>query len=637
MSTLNTMPKVAIFIPASATGGAEHYIKNILHLVIENGYKPVLVLPNNDKIINFYSSLEVDSLVGDIAWTGGEEDLTIGSNYLSKLSRQYREATRILELLKPDSVFINLPWVDFGLGISIACHDLQLPSINLIHLCPWRVSLNDLTRQIFQDLAASNSRFFTVSNDNRIQLSLSTGIKQNLIQVFYNSREVDNEYAQCSSKQYNLHRLELLSELDLPLNSYISISVGRFSHQKNFSDILTSFSAVHERLPNYYHLFLGEGELKEYYQQTADDLGISDKIKFLGYRQDVKRFLALSDLFISNSIYEGLALSILEAAQFSCPIIAANSSSAKEIIPDSDYGLLYNPGQYYLLEKLIEFAYFNPSKMKQKAKNLKSRCQENFSLAKFSADLSNILQASMDSQAEAKYSPISVIYDQSSKMLKPKQNLPDTSYQYYGLPKSIIKENNSLPFPWQKYNEEFLAENHQKYLHCLNKIAKQLSHLKVILCFGAFNPNFFRSYYLKNEYLLIIISSPTSDSPHSAASTTHTSKAESLTFSIQYVDHTYWGQEIEPDCIAKFTTFETSSNCDAWLPELDRNPNYEHCYTSRHLIESNFKISNTTSNFDSLSLNLKLINDVFQPSGYYMLGNNEHGHNLELKVLNKVA
>ncbi|MEM7758244.1 MAG: glycosyltransferase [Cyanobacteria bacterium P01_A01_bin.40] len=615
------MPKVAIFIPSSAIGGAEHYIKNILHLVRENGLKPVLVLPNNEKIIDFYSSLEVDSILGDIAWIGGEEDLTIGSNYLSKLSRQYREATRILELLKPDSVFINLPWVDFGLGISIACHDLQLPSINLIHLCPWRVDLNDLTRQVFQDLAASNSRFFTVSNDNRIQLSLSTGIKQDLIKVFYNSREVENEYAQCDSKQYNLHRLELLSELDLPLNSYISISVGRFSHQKNFSDILTSFSVVHNRLPNYYHLFLGEGELKEYYQQTADNLGISNKLKFLGYRQDVKRFLALSDLFISNSIYEGLALSILEAAQFCCPIIAANSSSAEEIISDSDYGLLYNPGQYYLLEKLIEFAYFNPSKMKQKAKNLKSRCQEKFSLAKFSSDLNNILQASMDSKIKAEYGPISVVYDKSSKMLKTKQKLHDTNYQYYGLPKSIIKENNTFPFPWQKYSEEFLVKNHQKYLHCLNKIAKQLSNLKIILCFGAFNANFFRSYYLKSEYLLIIISRDQSDR---------------LTFSIQYVDHTYWGQEIEPDCIAKFSTFETSNNCNAWLAELDIDPNYQHCYTSRHLIESNLKLDDKFS-LDSLSLNLKLIDDIFQPSGYYVLENNEYGQNLELKVLNKIA
>ena len=395
MSIPNSLPKIAIFIPSSAIGGAEHYVKNILHLIEQVGFQPTLVLPENSQIVDFFSNLKVNYLISDIAWQGNAEDFKIGKSYLNKLSRQYREAIKILESLDPDCAFINLPWVDFGLGISLACHDLQIPCTNLVHLCPWKVDLNDLTKQLFQELAAANSSFFTVSHDNKIQLSLSTGIEPNLIKVFYNSRDVQNGYTSLTPRQYKFHRLELLDELELPLNSFVSISVGRFSHQKNFLDIITSFASIHEKLPNYYHLFLGEGELKDYYQKIALDLGLSDKLKFLGYRKDVARFLALSDLFISTSLYEGLALSILEAAQFLCPIVATNSSSAREIIPSSEYGLLYNPGQYNLLGEYIEFAYFNPDEMKNKALKLKSFCQEKFSLAKFKSNLENILRDSV--------------------------------------------------------------------------------------------------------------------------------------------------------------------------------------------------------------------------------------------------
>ena len=621
MSIHNFPSTVAIFVPSSAIGGAEHYIKNILHLIKNVGYKPILILPNNQQITDFFSDLAVDYLISDIAWVGGAEDLKIGKNYLNKLSKQYREASEVLEFVNPDCAFINLPWTDFGLGITLACHDLQIPSINLVHLCPWKVALNDLTKQLFQDLAAANSQFFTVSNDNRIQLSLSTGINKDSIQVFYNSRDVESKYIGITSKEYKLHRVELLDELELPLNSFLSVSVGRFSHQKNFLDIVTSFASVHSELPNYYHLFLGEGELKKYYQEIALSLGISDKLKFLGYRKDVDRYLALSDLFISSSLYEGLALSILEAAQFVCPIIAANSSSAQEIIPNSDYGLLYNPGQYYALGKHIEFAYLNPREMKKKADQLKSLCQEKFSLAKFSQDLSNILQDSLGSRTNAIYSPISVAYDQVSKILKISQDTCTANYQYYGLPKSIVREDNLITFPYQSYIEKFLEQKHEKYLHCLYKLAKQLTDLKVILCFGSFNANFFRSYSLKEQYLLLIISR---------------AEGDRLTWSIHHIDHTYWGQEIEPDCLAKFTTFESITNCKPWILQLDKDHSYEHCYTSRDLLNSYLKLNNSNT-LDTLSINFKLIDNVLNPQEYFILENNDLGQKLKLKPINKIA
>ncbi|MEL6930514.1 MAG: glycosyltransferase [Cyanobacteria bacterium J06600_6] len=621
MSTPNFLPTIAIFIPSSAVGGAEHYIKNILPLVVRAGFQPVLVLSENQKIIDFYQKTAVECLTANISWTGDGNDLKVSSSYLHKLSVQYQETVRILDLVQPDCVFVNLPWVDFGLGISLACHDRQVPCTNLVHLCPWRVNLNDLTKQLFQELAQANSYFYTVSNDNRIQLSLSTGIDLDTIQVFYNSRDVENPYAELTSNQYKLSRLELLEELGLPLNSFLSVSVGRFSHQKNFSDILTSFAAVHDKLPHYYHLFLGEGELQAGYQRVAEDLGITHKLKFLGYRKDVNRFLALSDLFISTSIYEGLALSILEAAQFNCPIVAADSSSAREIIPSADYGLLYNPGQCYQLEKHLEFAYFHSESMKLKANNLKSRCQQIFSSTKFEADLNNVLQHSLSHSEDSAYGDLAVTFKPETKVFELSPNFNSVAqHEYRGLPESLVKAENVLEFPVEQYAQQILQQEHEKYLHCLHKLGRQLSGLKTILCFGSFNPNFFRSYYLEENYLLLIISR---------------SQSESVTLGVHYLDHTYWGQEIEPDCLAKFTTFKTAYNPSliAKSLEIDRE---RHCYTSKGLLKATLQ-QNNLNNLDSLSLNLKVIDRVFRPQEYFMLEDNAAGQKLRLRPINQSA
>ena len=619
MSTPKSLPTIAIFIPSSAVGGAEHYIKNILPLVVKAGFRPVLVLSENAKLIDFYQNVEVDCLTADIAWQGDAGDLAIGSSYLGKLTKQYRQATKVLKALQPDCVFVNLPWVDFGLGISLACHDLQLPCTNLIHLCPWRVELNELTKKLFQKLAQANSYFYTVSNDNRIQLSLSTGIELNTIQVFYNSRDVENPYAELTSNQYKLNRLELLEELGLPLNSFLSVSVGRFSHQKNFSDILTAFSAVHDRLPHYYHLFLGEGELLAGYQAIAEELGIDRKVRFLGYRKDVNRFLALSDLFISTSIYEGLALSILEAAQFSCPIIAADSSSAREIIPTKDLGLLYNPGQCYQLEKQIEYAYFNSDEMQQKAENLKDRCQQVFSGQKFEADLNTVLQ-NLLSLDRPVYPRLPIAFDSTAEMLKVAPNFDILQYQYRGMPESILKPENVIEFPVLKYAEREIIQEHERYLHCLHKLARQLRNLRTILCFGSFNANFFRSYYLEDNYLLLIISR----------------QSRSITVGMHLIDRTYWGQEIEPDCLAKFTTFEANILPSDFINSDRKDSITRQYYTSKELLKSHLYRS-STSNLDALSLNLKMMDDTLNPQAYYMLENDAHGHKLRLQPLKTIA
>ena len=616
MSTPNILPKLAIFIPASAVGGAEHYVKNILYLVEKIGFQPTLILPKNDIVVNFFAELKVDYLISDIAWIGGAEDLKVDSVYLNKLSRQYRETIDALQAVKPDCVFINLPWVDFGLGISLACHNLQIPCINLVHLCPWKVKLNSLTKQLFQELATTSSSFFTVSNDNRIQLSLSTGIDLDLIRVFYNSRDINSEYTSLTPREYRLQRLELLDELELPLNSFLSLCVGRFSHQKNFLDIITAFASVHHRLPNYYHIFLGEGELKKYYQKIVFDLGLSEKVKFLGYRKDVHRFLALGDVFISTSLYEGLALSLLESAQFLCPIIATNSSSAKEIIPDSSHGLLYNPGQYYLLGKYIEFAYYYPDKMKLKAKKLKSFCQQKFSLSQFKTNLETILQDAVDKESQP--NKLSISYDRETKKLKPNTIKLDT-YKYRGLPSEIVKTPISS-FSLDDYASKILAENHLKYLHCLRKIARKFLYTKAILCFGAFDNNFFRSYYLKEQYLLFLIS---------------LEQNKSVTVALYNINSTYWGQDLEPDCIAKFTSIQKVTDISTIANINSNSEKYSHLYTSMSLLGS--YLTQENNKLSNLSINLKTMDEVFKPSQYYFLEKDARTNKITMKLANKKA
>ena len=75
----------------------------------------------------------------------------------------------------------------------------------------------------------------------------------------------------------------------------------------------TSFKALKELPQKYKLILLGEGERKDKLLRLAGQLGISDRVYFLGYRDDVYGVLKAMDISLLTSQYEGLPISCLES------------------------------------------------------------------------------------------------------------------------------------------------------------------------------------------------------------------------------------------------------------------------------------------------------------------------------------
>lgn len=91
------------------------------------------------------------------------------------------------------------------------------------------------------------------------------------------------------------------------------ITVGRFSPQKNPIFLCEVFAEISKRLPDAHLKWVGSGGLLEEAQKKADELGVSDKIDFMGIRSDVNELLKESDYFLLPSVFEGLSLALAEA------------------------------------------------------------------------------------------------------------------------------------------------------------------------------------------------------------------------------------------------------------------------------------------------------------------------------------
>lgn len=121
------------------------------------------------------------------------------------------------------------------------------------------------------------------------------------------------------------------------------LMTGRFADQK---DHATLFRALASLLDREWHLDLvGDGPLRDGVQVLAHQLGIADRVSFLGRRGDVSRLLARAQLYVLISRWEGLPRSIIEAMRAGLPVVASDVGGVSELVQDGATGCLVPRGQ----------------------------------------------------------------------------------------------------------------------------------------------------------------------------------------------------------------------------------------------------------------------------------------------------
>lgn len=131
------------------------------------------------------------------------------------------------------------------------------------------------------------------------------------------------------------------------------LGVGTIEPRKNYRLLLEAYAKLVSKYKETKPLYIagGKGWMEGGIQQKVKDLGISDKVKFLGYVSDEELSVLYTKCyaFIYPSLYEGFGLPVLEAMSCGAPVITSNTSSLPEVVGDA--GLTINPRE---INELIE-------------------------------------------------------------------------------------------------------------------------------------------------------------------------------------------------------------------------------------------------------------------------------------------
>jgi glycosyltransferase involved in cell wall biosynthesis len=140
-----------------------------------------------------------------------------------------------------------------------------------------------------------------------------------------------------------LHRTLARKELDVDDAVPLVGVVARLEPQKGHTHLLDAWPSVLRELPDARLLVVGEGGLAGALQQRASSLGIAGHVRFLGFRGDVPRLLDAIDVLALPSLYEGMPLTVIEAAAMAKPVVATAVDGTVEVVREGVTGHLVPP------------------------------------------------------------------------------------------------------------------------------------------------------------------------------------------------------------------------------------------------------------------------------------------------------
>ena len=134
----------------------------------------------------------------------------------------------------------------------------------------------------------------------------------------------------------------LRRELGIPDEAAVLLSVGDLNKNKNHRAVLEALARMENR--NLHYVVCGRGPLKEELEAFAREKGLGDRVRFVGYRNDIPAFYAMADVFVFPSFREGLSVSVMEAMASGLPIVCSRIRGNTDMVEDGVNGYLMEPG-----------------------------------------------------------------------------------------------------------------------------------------------------------------------------------------------------------------------------------------------------------------------------------------------------
>ncbi|HVB34923.1 MAG TPA: glycosyltransferase [Patescibacteria group bacterium] len=176
----------------------------------------------------------------------------------------------------------------------------------------------------------------------------------------------------------------LRGELRVPETAPLVGTVANLRESKGYEFFVRAARLVIDRAPETHFVAVGDidPDLGRPLFALVDELGLGDRLHFLGFRRDVPEILSALNVFVLASLSEGFPLVALEAMAAGKSVVMTRSGGQQEIVEDGRSGLLIPPADAEALAAGIGQLLENPARAQEMACRARARVRADFTLEK---------------------------------------------------------------------------------------------------------------------------------------------------------------------------------------------------------------------------------------------------------------
>jgi glycosyltransferase involved in cell wall biosynthesis len=173
---------------------------------------------------------------------------------------------------------------------------------------------------------------------------------------------VDNDWWIAESRRAD--RQAVRRGWGVPTDAQVVLFCAKLQAWKRPQDVLRAFARANS--PNAYLVFAGDGTLRSVLEAEAKSVGISDRVRFLGFvnQSGLPQTYSASDILVLPSEYEPFGVVVNEAMLCGCPAIVSDRVGARfDLVSDSVTGFIFPMGDVGALSALLREVLQSPERL----------------------------------------------------------------------------------------------------------------------------------------------------------------------------------------------------------------------------------------------------------------------------------
>ncbi len=314
--------------PPFKSGGLGTHCLGLTKALAEKGEQVTFLMPFTGMEINpgFIKVVQVGkartrfgAYAPSTVGSGKKTDDVYGNDFFQAVSAFTHDAVEAAKELEFDVIHAQ-DWMTFPAGIEIkkmsgkplvvSVHSTEFDRTGNLAPNKWICDIE------WQGLFEANS-VITVSNYMKRQLNERYGVPNNKIFVVYNAIEA-SQFMNAQGQQFGL-------------DEKIVLFTGRLTVQKGPDYFLEAAARVLKKNKKVRFVLVGSGYMLPELINKAIALGISDKVSFVGFQQNIEAYYKLASCYVMPSVSEPFGIGCLEAMCSNVPAIVSSNSGVKEV------------------------------------------------------------------------------------------------------------------------------------------------------------------------------------------------------------------------------------------------------------------------------------------------------------------